>query len=75
MFTFGLAVQICKLQHDLLAVPDHEQIDEVGQRFRVVCAGAAASDKVLEFGTVLSQHRYTAHIEHIQNVGKRQLIL
>ena len=74
-FALGLAVQIGKFQHDLLAVADHEQVNEVSQRLRIVGTRTAAGYNMLEFGTVLCQHRNTAEIQHIQNVGKRQLIL
>ena len=74
-FALGLAVQIGKFQHDLLAVADHEQVNEVSQRLRIVGTRTAAGYNMLEFGTVLCQHRNTAEIQHIQNVGKRQLVL
>ena len=74
-FALGLAVQIGKFQHDLLAVADHEQVNEVSQRLRIVGTRTAAGYNMLEFGAVLCQHRNTAEIQHIQNVGKRQLIL
>ena len=74
-FALGLAVQIGKFQHDLLAVADHEQVNEISQRLRIVGTRTAAGYNMLEFGTVLCQHRNTAEIQHIQNVGKRQLIL
>ena len=74
-FALGLAVQIGKLQHDLLAVADHEQVNKVSERLRIVGTRTAAGYNMLEFGAVLCQHRNTAEIQHIQNVGKRQLIL
>ena len=74
-FALGLAVQIGKFQHDLLAVADHEQVNKVSERLRIVGTRTAAGYNMLELGAVLCQHRNTAEIQHIQNVGKRQLVL
>ena len=70
-----LAVQIGKLEHDLLAVADHEQVDEVCQRLGIVGARAAAGDDMLEFRAIPCQHGHATKIEHVGNVGKGQLIL
>ena len=70
-----LAVQVGELEHDLLAVADHEQVNEIAERLRVVSARAAAGNDMLQFRAVLCQHRHTAQIEHIENIGKGQLIL
>ena len=70
-FALCFAVQVGELQHDLLAVADHEQVNEVSERLRIVSTRTAAGYNMLEFGAVLCQHRNTAEIQHVQNVGKR----
>ena len=72
---FCLAVQVGKLEHDFLAVTDHEQIDKIAERLRVIGARAAACHNMLEVGAFPGQHRYAAQIEHVEDVGEGQFIL
>ena len=71
----GAAVQIGEVNHHLLAVTDLEHIDKVRERLRIVGARTAADDDVLQSGAVLGIDRHAAEIQHVQNVGERQLIL
>ncbi len=75
VFTLCLAVQVGKLEHDFLAVADHEQIDKICERLRIVRARSAACYNVFQVGAVLCEYGDSAEIQHVQNVGKRQLIL
>ena len=64
-FTLCLAIQVGKLEHNLLAVADHEQIDKICERLRVICAGSAAGNNMPEVSAFLCKHRDTAEIQHI----------
>ena len=68
-------IEIGKIEHDLLAVTDHEQIDKIAERFRVIGTRAAGDNQIFKARTILGQNRHAAQIQHVQNIGKRQLVL
>ena len=59
----------------LLAVADDEQVDERGQHFGVLGAGAAGDDQRMVERAVLGVQRDAAEVEHGQNVRIADLVL
>ena len=59
------AVQIGQLQHDFLAVTDHEQINEIRKRLRIVGTRTAGNDQIFQSGALLCKQRHTTEIQHI----------
>ena len=64
-----------KFADDLLAFADYKTIEEIGQRLRIVGAGAAAHDQGIGIGAVGAGQRNAAQIQHRQDVGIGHFIL
>ncbi len=66
-----LAIRRDDFQHHLLTITEHEGVEEVRQRFGIVCPATPADDE--RRGAVGGEERNLRQIEHIQNIGVRQL--
>ena len=61
--------------HDVLAVPDHERVDKIRQRFGIEGAGAAGHDDRIIFSPFPALERDPAHLQHRQDIAVAHLIL
>ena len=64
-----------KFQYYILAVPQDEEVDEIGHRLRVAGAGPARDDEVFALPAVLAAHRDAREIEHVEHAGIAKLVL
>ena len=58
-----------------LALADIEQVEEVGQRLRVVRAGASADHDGIVFTPLTGVQRNLGQLQHLQDVGVTHLVL
>ncbi len=66
---------ICHLAHDLFALADDEEIEEVSDRLDIVDAGAATDDERHVFAALACPERDTGEIEHVEDVRIDHLVL
>ena len=68
-------VEVEEIHHDFLPVAQHEEVEKVGDGFRVAGAGAAAHDEVFQVMPVLREQRDAAEFEHVETGRERHLVL
>ena len=61
------------LRDDLLTVADHEEVDEVGERLRVVGAVPAGADQRMLGAAGLGPHRHAGEVEAVEDVRVDEL--
>ena len=61
------------LAHDLLAVAEHDHVEEVGQRLGVVGAVAAGHDQRMLGAPVGGAHRHAGQVDAVEQVGVDEL--
>ena len=66
---------VAHLDDDLLAVAEHEEIEEVGDRLRVVYARAAADDEGLLVRALRRMERQPCEVEHVERVRDKEFVL
>ena len=66
---------VANIDDDLLAIAEHKEIEEVGDRFRVVDAGPAADDEGMLLGAFRRVKRQPCEIEHVERVRDQKLVL
>ena len=75
----SLLLAVCqglqKVRESLLSVSDHEEVDEVRQRFRVECAGASGNDQWHGLIPVSSMQRKLRQLQHIKYIREGHLVL
>ena len=66
---------VAHLDDDFLAVAEHEEVEEVGDRLRIVYARAAADDEGLLVRALRRMERQPCEVKHVERVRDEKFVL